>query len=135
MNHLRSGAWRTAGGSAARRRIESDNDPALAFMLAQQATTRLQFEARRLESVAATAKDPEFSRSEAQIAIDQIAALRARIAPFQHAVHEAIRFEAQEILAALEGVREQFARVAEPHAPGSSGGAAEIVARLMRRRH
>lgn len=133
MNHLPSGNWRADGRPAGERRTDRDNDPGLAFMLARQATNRLQFDAHALG--AASPRHAELAQSEAQIAIDQIAALRARIAPFQHGTSDAIRFEAQEILAALDGIHEIFARVAEPTDRPSTRTAVDIAAHLLKRRH
>ena len=134
MNHMRAGNW-PALRSAGTKRPHSDNDPKLAFMLAQHATARLQFDVQTLEASAANARDPEFARSEAQIAMDQIAALKARIAPFQHGTADEVRFQAQEILAALDGVNEQFEGLVRSAGAPVSRNAFDIAARLMGRRH
>lgn len=135
MNHLRAGSWRAVGRAPGSRQLENDNDPVLAFMLAQQAASRLQFEARALETTAATSRDRELVRSEVQIAIGQIEALRSRIAPFQHGTRDEVRFEAQEILAALDGTREHFERIGQSAGPPVARNAMEVAARLLRRRH
>ena len=135
MNHLRAGSWRAVAHSTGTRRLDNDNDPALAFMLAQQAASRLQSEAQRLEAIAASARDRDLASSEAQIAIAQIAALKSRIAPFQHGTREEVQFEAQEILASLDSTCEHFERIAQSSGSTPPRNAAEIAARLLGRRH
>ena len=135
MNHLRAGSWQAVGHTTGSRRLDNDNDPELAFMLAQQAASRLQSEARRLEALAANARDRDLARTEAQIAIGQIAALKSRIAPFQHGTREDVKFEAQEILASLDVTCEHFERIAHASGVPPARNAAEVAARLLGRRH
>lgn len=135
MNHMRVGSWRDITHRSGTRRLDNDNDPSLAFMLAQQAASRLQSQARRLEAIALGRRDRDLAFSEAQIAIGQIAALRARIAPFQHGTREEVQFEAQEILASLDSTCEHFERIAQSSGAPPPRSAAEVAARLLRRRH
>jgi hypothetical protein len=81
-------------------------------MLAQQAMTRWQQDVERLGDAADAGEDTDAIVTEAEGAIQQIAALSERVEPFANYVDIAIRFEAQEILAALEALRTHFSRVA-----------------------
>lgn len=117
------------------RRAASDTDPHLAFMLAHQATNHLRLEMRSLAESVAKAKDPAFARYETDIAISQCEALKERIRPFATFIDQAIRFEAQEILAALDSIRQDLAAIDARAEPPPQKGAAEIAARLMGRRN
>jgi hypothetical protein len=104
---------RRPGGALAVRWADgsSEADPALAFMLAQQKTTQLQLDAHRLDLTAEAGLDPAPIISEAELSLQQIAALKERIAPFGHYVDMAIRFEAQEVTAALGAVETRLTRL------------------------
>ena len=91
--------------------LHSDADPGLAFMLAQQKTTQLQLDADRLDATADAGLEIEPIIAEAELSMQQIGALKERIAPLANYVDIAIRFEAQEILAALDVVDKRMERI------------------------
>jgi hypothetical protein len=91
--------------------LNSDADPGLAFMLAQQKTTQLQFDADRLDATAEAGLETDPVVAEAELCVRQIGALQERIAPLANYVDIAVRFEAQEILAALEAVNTRMERL------------------------
>ena len=126
-------AW-SPGSEAQPRPAASESDPDLALMLAQQAINRLQFELRSLSDPAPSTKDREFMRYEATIAIGAVEALANRMRPFASFIDQATRFEAQEILAALDGIRTELERIVEPHEEEKAGDAVDVAARLLARR-
>jgi hypothetical protein len=81
-------------------------------MLAQQAMTRWQQDVERLGEAADAGEDTDAIVTEAEGAIQQIVALTERVTPFANYIDLATRFEAQEVLAALEALRIHFGRVA-----------------------
>jgi hypothetical protein len=103
-------------------------------MLAQQATNRLRFELQSLEDKLATVRDPELSRYEAEMAMGQTEALQERIRPFTSYIDQATRFEAQEIVAALEVIRRELGTILDKMVPSRPNEAADVAARLMTRR-
>lgn len=116
--------------------LNSDADPGLAFMLAQQRTTQLQFDADRLDATADAGLDTRPLVAEAELSIQQIGTLRERIAPFANYVDMAIRFEAQEVLVALDAVHERMERVVRrlhPDLPWRDP--AELVEQMRARTH
>jgi len=109
-------------------------DANLTLMLAQQATTRWQFDLERFGEAAAS--DNDLVLSESDLSIQQIRALRDRIAPLRHYVDMALRFEAEEVLLALEGLEASFARVVHRRQPNPPWrNAAEVAQGLSNRRH
>lgn len=86
-------------------------DPALAFMLAQQAMNRWHVEADRFAAAADSARDKEGVAQEVQLAMRQIQALAERIEPFATHREMAVKFEAEEVLAALGALEARMARV------------------------
>lgn len=116
------------------RRPVTETGPELTFMLAHQATNRLRLELSRLEDAAGTSRDPGFAHYEASIAIDQVEALADRLRPFTAFIDQAIRFEAQEILAALDSIRHRLGSVCDRLEPNRGRAASDVAARLMRRR-
>jgi hypothetical protein len=114
----------------------ADGDPTLAFMLAQQAVTRWHFELERLSKALEEGGAGDAVATEAQVAIQQIAALSERIHPFSADLDTAVRFEAQEVLAALDALRRDFTRILrllEPEPPFRD--AAQLAASLQARRN
>ncbi len=114
----------------------SDDDPGLAFMLAQQAISRWQLDVERLGEAADAGEDTEAIVTEAAGAIQQIVALADRVTPFANFIDIAVRFEAQEILAGLESLRMHFdrvARLARPNMPWMD--ASQVVEQLHAKRH
>lgn len=96
----------------ARRKFTHDApDPALAFMLAQQAMNRWQVEADRFAAAADSARDKEDVAHEVQLAMQQIRALAERIEPFVSHREMAVKFEAEEVLVALDVLQARMARV------------------------
>lgn len=119
-----------------KRAASGEADPGLAFMLAQQAATQWQLDAERLEEAADRTADTAATITEADALVPQIAALEERIRPFANYLDLAIRFEAQEILAALEAVRTRLGRLSrrlQPPTPWRDP--AQLVAELLERRH
>lgn len=112
----------------------TETGPDLAFMLARQATNRMRLDLRRLADAPTTSRDPGFAQYEAEIAIGQIDALAERIRPFAAFSDQAIRFEAQEILAALDSIRHDMIAIADQLEPARGKTASEVAARLMSRR-
>ncbi|HQZ13478.1 MAG TPA: hypothetical protein PK286_11405 [Devosia sp.] len=105
-------ARRPSGSFNIRRADDSaDADPGLAFMLAQQMTTQLQEDAQRLHLTAEAGLDPEPIISESELSLHQISGLKERIAPFGNYVDLAIRFEAEEVIAALDAVELRLERL------------------------
>ena len=90
-----------------------DVDPGLAFMLAQQRTTQLQLDVHRLDLTAKAALDPGPVVAESELSLHQITALKQRISPFANYVDMAIRFEAQEVTAALDAVQTRLERIVQ----------------------
>lgn len=126
-------AW-SPGIEAQPRPVASESDPDLALMLAQQAINRLQFELRSLSDPGTANRDPEFARYEASIAIGAVEALANRMRPFASFIDRATRFEAQEILAALDGIRTELERIVQPREREKADDAADVAARLLARR-
>lgn len=109
-------------------------DANLTLMLAQQAIARWQFDLERFGEAAAS--DNDLVVSESDLSIQQIRALRDRIAPFRHYVDMALRFEAEEVLVALTGLEASFARVVHRRQPNPPWrNAAEVAEDLNNRRH
>jgi hypothetical protein len=133
MNHERPAAWPFDKRPVAHF-APIENDPDLAFMLARQATNRLQLDLGMLKDARADGKDGRFVRAEAGIAIGQIDMLKQRIKPFTDFIDQAVRFEAQEMLVVLEGIRDAFESLVEVVEPARPQGAREIAARLLARR-
>jgi hypothetical protein len=109
-------------------------DTSLVFMLAQQAMTRWQFETALLEN--ALPQEAAATAEAAEATAAQIAALAERVEPYVDFVDMAVRFEAQEILAAIVALQERLSRIvriAKPDVPFRD--AAELVDALLARRH
>jgi hypothetical protein len=116
--------------------VHGDADPSLAFMLAQQKTTQLQIDADRMETTAEAGLDTGPIVSEAELSLQQIGALRDRIEPFANYVDMAIRFEAQEVLAALDRIDIRMERLVwrlKPNLPWRDP--AQLVVDLLARAH
>jgi hypothetical protein len=79
--------------------------------------TRWQFECEQLNAAAELAGELENSLTEAELTIQQIAALTDRIVPFTNFIDVAVRFEAQELLAAFEALAERFELLLQKGAP------------------
>lgn len=112
-----------------------DTDPKLAFMLAEQSVTRWRHDADRLAETLDMGISTEALEAEAVGTRPQIATLRERIEPFCNYIDIAVRFEAQELLAAidvLDGRFERLIRRALPNAPWRDP--AEVAKDLQARR-
>jgi hypothetical protein len=83
-------------------------DVGLAFMLARQGMTRLRFDADRLQqfSRGKLPHDPAMILMEAELGQHRTRALTERLRPFTRSRDLSVRFEAQELLVALDRVNE-----------------------------
>jgi hypothetical protein len=111
-----------------------DTDPKLAFMLAQQSISLWRLDAERLgDAVDMGSEDPAITM-EATAALQRVGALRDRIGPFANYIDIAIRFEAQEVLAALEQLGSAFERVVRRMQPAPWRDPVKLAAELQARR-
>ncbi len=111
----------------------SPADVGLAFMLARQGMTRLRFNADRLHLDSRGARDSALLLMEAQLGLQQTRALTERLQPFTRSRDLAVRFEAQELLVALERVNETIGRTVSHLRPPQRRHASEIDAALRAR--
>ena len=113
-------------------------DPQLAFMLARHGMTRWQFDAERFIAVAegrtGSHRDRMLVLLEAELGMQQIKALESRIESFVKAKDLAVRFEAQEVMAALETVHNRMVRAVQRLQPNAHRrDASQIFASLQAR--
>lgn len=127
-------AWLKSNAIARAIPVADDPDPKLAFMLAQQSITRWRLDADRLGDAVDMGSDEDTIATEAETAANAMAALKARIEPFTCFVDLATRFEAQEILAALDDLASAFARILRRTQPAPWRDPERLAAELQARR-
>lgn len=100
-------------------------------MLARQGTTRLNADAARLHQHARlSGGDPELLLLEARLGQQQTRALAERLRPLTRSRDMAVRFEAQELLVALERVAETIEATINRLVPPAPRTPSQIAAAL-----
>jgi hypothetical protein len=109
-------------------------EPRLAFMFAQQSITLLRKDADRLgELVDAGVEGAELG-DDALAGRQRVGVWRERVGPFANYIDIAVRFEAQEVLAALDEIDRVFARVLRRTQPAPWRDPNRLAAELQARR-
>jgi hypothetical protein len=111
-----------------------DPEPRLAFMFAQQSITRWRQQADRLGDLVDMGAEGAELGEEAVVGRQQVGVWRERIAPFANYIDIAVRFEAQEVLAAIEDVDRAFARILRRAQPAPWRDPNRLAAELRARR-
>jgi hypothetical protein len=112
-----------------------DTDPRLAFMFAQQSITSWRLEAEQLGDLVDVGVEGEEICAPARLLRQQIGTWRERIAPFANFIDIATRYEAQEVLAALDDVDRDFARILRRMQPAPWRDPKRLAAELGARKH
>jgi hypothetical protein len=129
---LQTPAW-LKSNAIARAIPVTQEDPRLVFMFAQQSVTGWRRDAVRLGEAADSGAEAEPVLSEATALLQRIGAQRDRIAPFANYINIAVRFEAQEILAALAQLTLEFERVVRRMRPAPWRDPEKLVRSLQAR--
>ena len=91
--------------------VDSGDRSRLAFMLARQAMTRWRCDIERLGTELERRRPSESATHDLELAVRQVASLTDHMRPFAQATEDAVRFEAQEVLVALETLEKRIWRL------------------------
>ncbi len=129
---LQTPAW-LKSNAIARAIPVTQEDPRLVFMFAQQSVTVWRRDAVRLGEAVDSGMEAGPVLTEAAAALQQVGALRHRIAPFANFINIAVRFEAQEILVALAQLTLEFERIVRRMRPAPWRDPAKLARSLHAR--
>jgi hypothetical protein len=104
-------------------------------MFAQQSITDWRRQANRLGDLVDLGAETAETGEAAGLCQQQVSAWRERIAPYANYLDIAVRFEAQEVLAALDDLDRAFARVVRRTRPAPWRDPNRLAAELQARRH
>ena len=115
---------------------DSGDRSRLAFMLARQAMTRWRCDVERLGTELERRRPATWATHDLELAVRQVASLTDHMRPFAQATDEAVRFEAQEVLVALETLENRIWRLRGRLDPTARRRTPmEVFANLTRVRH